>query len=376
MRILFSYGLVGRGGDAVQVLSLAKTFRRLGYEIETVGACQLRPYEFTTVASSLRTLLRQWPWWIKDSLEIGMSFRLLARVRRLLRRRMFDIVLHRAGIYDILGSWLPRELHGRLIVFLDAPFGVERYFHKQSYLVWLHRRCMQQLGRQANLIVTVSSASRTYYAQIGMPEEKILVLPNGVSEELLHRGTELAGAYPPFAQVPTCTVGFSGSLSRWHRVDLLLEALRMLRAEPDWRLRIVGYGEEYARLRRTSKGWGLEQNIEWLGALPHERAFDEIASCDIAVLPHTLPTGAPMKLMEYAALARPTIAPDLPNLRDLFNKSEMLFVKPESPEALAKALQALRRDPTMARRLGEQARERVKTYTWERTVARLMESIH
>lgn len=373
MRILFSYGLVGRGGDAVQVLSLAEAFRSLGHDVELVGPHTLRPYEFAS--TRVRSWLRRWPWWARDCIELGLQARMLARAQRLLQQQSFDIVLHRAGIYDFVGPRLAQRSTGPLVVHLDAPFAVERAFRREGYFAGLHRRCMRRIGQSARLIVTVSKAAQDYYAQLGLPPQKILVLPNGISTRLLHRGDELARAHPPSANPRT--IGFVGSLSRWHRIGLLLEALRLLNLEERgcWRLQVVGYGEEYEGLRAQAKALGLQSQVGWLGALPHEQAFEQIAQFDIAVLPHTLPTGAPMKLFEYAAVARPTIAPDLPNLRQLFSEDEIHFVQPESPQALAKALLELRCDPTAARRLGKRARARVREYTWERIAARVLEAL-
>jgi len=143
-----------------------------------------------------------------------------------------------------------------------------------------------------------------------------------------------------------------------------------------FRLIAVGSGEEYARLQAQEKQLSLEGNVSWRGPMPHEQAFRQIGNFDIAVLPHTLCTGAPLKLFEYAALARPAIAPDIPNLRRLFADDEMCFVQPESPQAMAEAILAMSRRPKTARRLGQRAHERVQQYTWENNVARLLRELH
>ncbi|MGD0794876.1 MAG: glycosyltransferase [Dehalococcoidales bacterium] len=171
-------------------------------------------------------------------------------------------------------------------------------------------------------------------------------------------------------------IGSVGSLSHWHRVDLLLTALNLLDSgyPGRFRLKIVGHGEEYAGLRSLEKQLNLEGKVDWLGPMLHEKAFEQIGQFDIAVLPHTLPTGTPMKLFEYAALARPIITPDLPNLRDLFNAYEMCFVGTGSAEGIAEAVLKLTEEPESARHLGEKAQEHVQRYSWERIVTQLLES--
>ena len=375
MRILLSYTLVGRGGDAIQVQALADAFRHLGHEVELVGPHALQPYEFRSPASRLRSRMRRLPWWAKDLVELGFNRLLLWRVRRLLRWENFDLIFHRAGIYDSVGL----KLAGRcpLVAHLDAPFPLERAFRGEGHFSRLHQRAMRALGQSSRLIATVSEAAKAYYVQLGLPEEKIFIMPNGIPERLLQQGLWRAQERPPFAQGPPWTVGFVGSLSRWHRVDLLLEALRLLNAEGAGRFRllVIGYGEEYEKLRTYEGRLGLAGRVEWPGPLSHEETVARIAEFDVAVLPHTLPTGAPLKLFEYAALARPTIAPDLPNLRGLFAADEMRFVSPDSPQALAEAVSALSREPEAARQLGERAQQRVQQYTWEDAAAHLLQAL-
>jgi glycosyltransferase involved in cell wall biosynthesis len=164
-----------------------------------------------------------------------------------------------------------------------------------------------------------------------------------------------------------------GSLSPWHRVDVLLDALRLLRDHrpQDRRVRLVtvGRGSEEAALRARAHTLSLDELVEWRGALSHDDAVRAMLEFDIAVLPSTLPTGAPMKLSEYAALARPIIAPDQANIRDLFaDREEIVLVPPGNPESLAQAIRSLAADPARARGIGQAAQRRVAERTWERAI--------
>lgn len=377
MRILLSYELVGRGGDAVQVLEITEALRTLGHEVILLGPHPLRPYSFSGVAGYTRSLLRRLPWWAKDLIELGLAWRVMRQAQKSLRGQSFDLIFHRAGIYDSVGVCLEEILGCPLIVWLDAPFPLERAFRGEGYFKGLHQQRLLELGQKTQRIVTVSRASKEYYVQLGLPEEKIRIIPNGISERWLQRGLELAREHRPFPHAHECVIGFVGSLSRWHGVSLLLGAVRKLLDSQTlrWRVQIVGYGEEYAKLQTYARRLNLDQAIEWLGALPHEQAFEQIAQFDIAVLPHTLPTGAPMKLFEYAALARPTIAPDLPNLRELFAEDEMHFVEPGNSKALAEAMLWLAQHPEEAVQLGQRAQARVQGYSWEEIIQRLLRSL-
>jgi glycosyltransferase involved in cell wall biosynthesis len=194
-------------------------------------------------------------------------------------------------------------------------------------------------------------------------------MPNGLSSELFELAMGLARAHSPFSDPRACVIGFVGSLSRWNRVDRLFKALRDLGAPQDsrWQVKIVGFGKEYHRLLALAREYALERGLAWLEALSYNQAFGEIAEFDIAILPHTLSTGAPLKLFEYAALARPTTTRDLPNLGALFSEEEMYFVEPENPQVVAKAVKYLANDPKRARRMGLTAQDWVVSEcTWRK----------
>jgi len=378
MRIVLSYSLVGRGGDAIQVLEMTQALQNLGHDVQLLSPTLLQPYDFSTTEARLRNLARRLPWWVKDFIELILQWRLGRMVKRVLAKEQFDLLFHRASIYDFVGTRVAKMTKVPVVAHLDAPFAIERAFHGLGYFASLHRHCMRRLGQSVRLVLTVSGASKDYYVHLGIPEEKILVMPNGISSELLKVGAELAKVHPSCSNPQVCTIGFVGSLSRWHRVDLLLLALRELGApqDPRWQVKIVGFGEEYYRLRAQARELGVEEIIIWLGALPHDQAYQEIAEFDIAILPHTLPTGAPLKLFEYAALARPTIVPDLPNLRALFSEEEMYFVEPENPKAIANAIKDLAANPEKARRMGLKAQDRViREYTWEKILGRVLDEV-
>lgn len=375
--ILFSYGLVGRGGDAVQVLSYAEAFRGLGHNVHLVGPQALQPYEFASKSGRLRSWLRQRPWWARDMIELGLNVMTFYKARRFMQHHEVDLIFDRAGIYGFVGARLATNQRHPLIAHLDAPFPLERAFRGEGYFRRIHRLAMRSIGQKAQLVVTVSRASCDYFVQIGLPADKIVVQPNGISRALLERGMNLAKVHQPFANGQPYTIGFVGSLTRWHRVDLLLEALHLSTAQKadGFRLVVVGYGEEYERLVKRAHELGVQDWVRWVGPMSQEQAFAQIAQFDIAVLPHTLSTGSPLKLFEYAALARPFIVPDLPNIRDLFEEDEVYFIQPQNPQVLANKLIELVSNPDVAVQTGRRAQEQVKKHTWEQYVENLIERI-
>jgi glycosyltransferase involved in cell wall biosynthesis len=262
-----------------------------------------------------------------------------------------------------------------VIAYLDAHVPAERRYRNESYWRALHEATMRWLGREAVLLVTPSTPVRDYYLGIGIPAAKLAVAPNAVLERHVVMGAEAARRSPPLAQPGRCTLGFAGSLSDWHRVDTLLEALAILARrwpETDYRLVVVGAGREDSRLRTAAARLGVAGRIDWRGPLSHDRAVAAMEEFDVAVLPGTLPVGAPIKLAEYAVMGRPIVAPALPNVAELLAPDlEAVLVEPGNPAALADAVEGLAQGPARARRIGAAAQARVRVATWERLARRL-----
>jgi glycosyltransferase involved in cell wall biosynthesis len=385
MRILLTFVTVGRGGDAVQILALAEALRTAQHEVVVVGAHPAAPYQFGDRVARVRGVAGRLPWRARDLVELGLSFVAGWRAFRLGRTRKVDLVIHRAGVYDFQAGRLARRLRVPLILYLDMHVEAERAFRGEGYWRNLHAWSMRTLGQAADVVVAPSRAIAGYFETLGIPADKVVVCTNGVSRRHLRLGMEMAEMCPPLPGGRPCVLGFVGSLTRWHRVDLLLDALRILtragqsdpvrplQEPPGYRLVIVGQGREYHSLEAQAKALGLEEHIEWRGALSHDEAVRAMADFDIAVLPGTLSTGAPMKLAEYAAMARPIIAPDLPNVRDVFAPdTEIVLASPGDAAALTQAVRLLARDPERARRLGRAAQARAASYTWEATIDLLL----
>ena len=185
MRIVLSYGLLGRGGDALQVQALARALEQLGHDVTLVGAAPIIPYEFGTSTANLRRIVRRFPWWAKDFIGIGLGLRTRGTLRKVLRRETPDLAIHRAGMYDVIGTRLAKVCP--VIAHLDAPFAVEREYRGEGYFRSCHERAMRRLGKSSRMILTPSEVTKAHYERMGIPPEKIVIMPNGVSREQLAR---------------------------------------------------------------------------------------------------------------------------------------------------------------------------------------------
>jgi glycosyltransferase involved in cell wall biosynthesis len=156
----------------------------------------------------------------------------------------------------------------------------------------------------------------------------------------------------------------------------LLEAFaRLSPALSNWRLAIVGGGDEEKGLHEQVRALGIADRVDWHGRVANPFVFYHAAG--IFVLP-SRSEGMPNAVMEAMSCGLPVVVTNAsPGPLDLVKDGETgLVVQAGHPDALARAIELLARNPTLRQRLGDAARKRVSEYElsnvmpiWERLTA-------
>ena len=167
-----------------------------------------------------------------------------------------------------------------------------------------------------------------------------------------------------------------GYVGRLHTIGMdkgvgtLIQALSQVNGA---HLALVGGPDDMAEdLRRQWRELGLpDERFLYAGHAPPADVPRYLRAFDVCVMPHPRITQfarytSPLKLFEYMASGRPTVASDLPAWSDVVVHEETaLLVTPGESAALAQAIHRLRRDPDLRDRLAKNARQRVMAhYTW------------
>ncbi len=81
---------------------------------------------------------------------------------------------------------------------------------------------------------------------------------------------------------------------------------------------------------------------------------------------------SPMKLFEYMAAKIPIVASDFPSMREILeNGKTAVLVESSNPKALAEGIEKILTDREFARRISEQAYEKVKNFSWEKRAEKI-----
>ena len=235
-------------------------------------------------------------------------------------------------------------------------------------------RCMLA----ADLVVTLGEAMREEIVARGVPAEKILIVPNAVSEEFGKPLPDAATLRDELDIDPDeYVVGVVSTLVPHEGIGTLLEATAILRGRRvPARVLIVGDGPERAALQRQAAEAGLAEAAVFTGRVPAAKVRQFHALLDIFVVPRTsdrvCQLVTPLKPIEAMASGLCVVTSEVKALTEIV-KHEVTGMQtvPQDPVSLADCLERLLYSPDIRRKLGDNAREwAARDRTWAHNAAR------
>lgn len=245
--------------------------------------------------------------------------------------------------------------------------------------------------RQADIICTVSEPVKDMVTGLGIPDDKILVNPNGVDLEAYgplpaaerHALREALGFGPR-----DVVVGFCGTFGGWHGIEVLAEAMPQICAERTAvKFLLIGDGNFKHLVKAAISKHALEARVKDVGMVPQQDAARLLSACDILLSPHSKNMGdkpffgSPTKLFEYMAYGAGIVCSDLVQLGEVMRPAVTLadrssrrppadaravLVEPASVAQLVSATLWLVDDPDLRTTLGRNAQAAASAYySWD-----------
>jgi glycosyltransferase involved in cell wall biosynthesis len=203
--------------------------------------------------------------------------------------------------------------------------------------------------------LTISASAREELVTIdGIPREHITIAYCGVGP----------GPYGPGDKASEPTLLYVGRLKAYKRIELLLDILAEL---PGVRLDIAGHGDHGETLDDEITQRGLQDRVVVHGYVDDETKAELYRRAWLHVTA-SASEGWSLTVMEAALCATPSVAMRVGGLRESIVERQT-GVLADSPAQLRDAVAELLRDHALRERLGQAARERAVTFTWERTAA-------
>ncbi len=365
MKILFLARSLDGGGAERQLITLAVGLRERGHEVDIAvfysgGDLGARARE---AGVNILPLGKRGRWDVA-----GFAWRLLKTLR--------------AARPDILHGYLATA---NLFAVLARPFlpgtrtvlGIRASDMALGHYDWLMRlidRLEALLASPADLVIANSEAGRDHALVRGLPDGKIVVVPNGIDSQFFRPD-------PPAGARLRADLGI-GSEARLiglvARLDPMKDHPTFLQAVAEFvkcggaaRFICVGDGPRAYRetLETLARELGIEANLSWAGA--RDDMPSVYNALDVLTLTSAFGEGFPNVLGEAMACGVPCVATDVGDVKRVLGEAGIV-VPPGDPRALARAwVTMLRRIESEDDMLGQETRRRIVThFSAEAMVAR------
>jgi glycosyltransferase involved in cell wall biosynthesis len=246
----------------------------------------------------------------------------------------------------------------------------------------VRRWLLQRIARHSalRLVVVLTSFIRERFVELGFLAEKVIVLSDGVDLSLfedLPRKEECRRKLG----LPSdrCIVGYIGrfrTMEMEKGIPELVQAMVHLSpfdGQEPLLLCVGGPMDAVPDYLDLARRLGVpEHRLQFVDRVPNTEVPSWMRACDVVTIPwpwteFSAYFTSPLKLFEYMAAGVPIVATDLPSIREVLRHGENAWlVAPGSPQTLAEGIERTLSDAELSARIGRQASEDVKQYTWEK----------
>jgi glycosyltransferase involved in cell wall biosynthesis len=170
---------------------------------------------------------------------------------------------------------------------------------------------------------------------------------------------------------------FVGRLVSVKGVQYLIRAMKQVHTKiPDARLIIVGDGEEREMLESLSLQLGIQNYVQFIGEIPHEKVQTYMQQAEVFVLP-SLSEGLPNVIIEAMACGLPIVVSRVGGIPEIItNDTNGYLVEAKDTESIAKYIIVLLEDEKLRKKISDTNKQLVKKYTWENVIVELERLYH
>jgi glycosyltransferase involved in cell wall biosynthesis len=257
-----------------------------------------------------------------------------------------------AGALALLLKW---KRHLPYIVGLRGS-DVPGYDVRYKYLYPFLKIPLSAIWRSASAITANSHELRELSLRF-RPQEIIEVIPNGVDLQRFHVADLTTSRHPLRVLCVARLVerkGISDLINAFHNA---------LQTRPDMKLILVGRGDREKEYHGQVQHLQLTENVEFLGAVEHQKIPEIYQEADLFVLP-SWHEGMSNAILEAIASGLPIITTYTGGTAETLRGNGIL-VPMHAPDALAKAILELANNQALRIQMGKRSHEIAETLVWE-----------
>ncbi len=257
-----------------------------------------------------------------------------------------------------------QELGLPLVATFHAPFDAKRRnltASTQQFTYQLYAPALAEYDR----VVIFSEQQKAFLNRLGVPANRIAVIPNGVDPERYAPGPS---DFKAECQAQVLFV-YQGRLAPEKNVEALLRAWYQAEMPAGCKLALVGGGPLEATLKLA---YSSDPDVLWLGFVGSSaRRLEILRAADVFVLP-SLVEGLSLSLLEAMACGVACMATDVGADGEALAGAGLVLDPHEATAQLRTLMPVLATYPEIAQLLGRKARQRVlERYTLRQNIATL-----
>jgi glycosyltransferase involved in cell wall biosynthesis len=209
------------------------------------------------------------------------------------------------------------------------------------------------LKHLAHVYISISKRMTKELATLGIPENKIIYLPNSIDTNL----------FKPIKQKEKNLLLFAGRISEGKGLHILIKSLQYLKESvrliiigpPDWD---VNYYQNMLKLIEKENRKGKHE-IKYLGAMDHTALVEWYQKASLFILPSFV-EGFPVTILEALACETPVIATPVGGIPEVVNNYETgILIPPGDCTSLADAIQYMLENEDVRFKIANEGRKRV-----------------
>lgn len=228
-----------------------------------------------------------------------------------------------------------------------------------------YRSCFSQLDK----LLIFSTQGRDFLISLGLSGKNLEVLPNSVDCQKYTPGQSV------FKKKNSFDFGylFLGRVSPLKNPRLLIETFLKLTPPKNHKLILVGGGDIGSLYHNLRKTYCHNQNIIFTGPIfDTKQKIDIIRAADVFILPSLL-EGMSLALLESMACGLAPIVSNAGNHEEVVDDTGLVIEINKIKDQLPVALQIFFKNPSLAKTLGQKARQRVlEKYNQEEQINKLI----
>jgi glycosyltransferase involved in cell wall biosynthesis len=386
--VAYPSSLVLRSANAVQTYATVRALREIAPDCRVlIPRFAFRASRFSDLGATHllrlpfnagRHLIRSVVWSYAE--RTWFSFRVLGwLVHRRLRGAAPDVLYVRDVVCAMWLAVLAPRLSGAMVVFEAHDLEAEnRSANTGPVASWIARRMDRiALGRTrgvVSLTATFAPIIAQYRAMRG--NSAVGVIPDAYDDAVYAPQDRDAARILLGIPIDAFVVAYTGLTFAYHGVDLLVDAFTLLIERlPNAHLVIVGgRASERDGIAGRVRELGITDGVTLLAPRPVSEIPAYLAAADVLVIPDTVTkaSASPLKLFEYAAMARPIVAADLPALREILPGNAARYVPAARADTLAGGLQWVAEHSADAEEMAGRARDAVSSHTYRARAAAIL----